>query len=285
MRPLDLMAALVLEDGSRWGDVATEWQWDDAEAIFAIDGPRWHYLTRPRGGSKTTDLAGASLAWLAAEAVPGARGYVFAADKDQAALLADAAAGFVDRTPELASRVEVGPWRLVARQGATVDIKAADGGGAFGLRPSFTVVDELSHWDDVRRLRRVWSAIVSGSHKVPGSRLVCLTSAGEPSHWSYGVLEEARRSPAWRVSEVPGPLPWVDPADLESQRPLLMPSEFERLHMNRWTAAEDRLVTADDLAACTGHTGPLDPVPGTRYVAGLDLGLRNDRTALYRLPP
>jgi len=31
---------------------------------------------------------------------------------------------------------------------------------------------------------------------------------------------------------------------------LLTESEFARLHLNEWTAAEDRLVAPDDLAAC-----------------------------------
>lgn len=280
MRPTDLVAALVLEDGRRWGDVAADFQWQDVEAIFSDNGPRWHFVTRPRGGSKTSDLAGVSLAWLITEAAPGARGYVYAGDKDQAGLLADAAAGFVERTPELRSGVEVQSMKLIGHSGATVEVRAADGGGAFGLRPSLMVADELSQWEDVRRLRRVWTAIVSGAHKVPGSRLVCLTSAGEPGHWSYKVLEEARKAPHWRTSETEGPLPWVAAADLEAQRPLLMPSEFQRLHMNLWTSGEDRLVNAGDLEACTGHTGPLDAEPDTTYVAGVDLGLKNDRTVL-----
>jgi phage terminase large subunit-like protein len=220
------------------------------------------------------------LTWLATEAPSGARAYVFAGDESQAGLLADAAAGFVQRSEALQSAVSVQALKLIGRSGATVEVRAADGGGAFGLRPWLTIADELANWEDVRRLRRVWSAVVSGAHKVPGSRLVVLSSAGEPSHWSYKVLEEARRSPYWRVSETPGPLPWVRAEDLDAQRPLLMPSEFARLHLNQWTAAEDRLVTAEDLAACTGHTGPLDPVPGVRYCAGLDLGLKRDRSVL-----
>jgi len=90
---MDLLAALVLEDGTRWGDVAADFQIEDAEAILSDDGPVWHLITRPRGGSKTTDLAGVALCWLATTARPGARGYVFASSKDQAALLLDAASG------------------------------------------------------------------------------------------------------------------------------------------------------------------------------------------------
>src|SRR5262245_34690305 len=99
--PLGYVVALVLEDGRLWGDIAADFQLADVEAVFDDEGPRLHYLTRPRGGSKTTDLGGVALAWLASVAAPGARGYVVAGDKDQAALLTDAAAGLVDRTPAL----------------------------------------------------------------------------------------------------------------------------------------------------------------------------------------
>ena len=71
---LALLGALVLEDGRRWGEIAEGFQIEDAEAVFSVDGPRWHLITRPRAGSKSTDLAGILLVWLATEALPGARG-------------------------------------------------------------------------------------------------------------------------------------------------------------------------------------------------------------------
>lgn len=55
---LNLLAGLVIEDGRRWGEAAAPWQWDDARAVFNLDGPRRHFQTRPRGGSKTSDHAG-----------------------------------------------------------------------------------------------------------------------------------------------------------------------------------------------------------------------------------
>jgi len=274
---LKLMAALVLEDGRLWGEAAADFQLADASAIFDEAGPKWHYLTRPRGGSKTTDLAGVSLVWLVAMAAPGARGYVVAGDRDQAALLVDAAAGMVDRTPALRASVEIQAFKIVAKSGATVEVLAADGSSAFGLRPSLIVADEFSQWSETRNARRVWSAVLSSVGKVRGCRLVILTSAGEPSHPSYKVLEEARKSPdRWHVNEVPGPLPWVASESLEAQRPLLRDSEFARLHENVWTAAEDRLVSAEDLEAAAVLDGPLEPRPGVRYIVTLDVGLTND---------
>ena len=274
--PLDLMSGLVLESGDLWGSVAADFQVADARAIFDTSGPRWHFQTRPRGGSKSTDAAGDGLVWLAAEAPAGARGYVVATDSDQAALLVDAAAGLVDRTPAMRSMVDVGALKMVARSGASVEVLSADGASAFGLRPHLLVVEEFAQWPQTRNARRLWTALLSALGKIPGSRLVILTSAGEPGHFSHTVLEEARRSDRWRVSEVPGPLPWVDPEELEAQRPLLRDSEFARLHLNQWTQSEDRLVSAEDLAAACVLDGPQAPVPAVKYVVTLDVGITND---------
>ena len=274
--PLDLMAGLVLESGERWGSVAADFQFADAQAIFDTSGPRWHWQGRPRGGSKSTDMMGVALAWLASEAPAGARGYVVAVDADQAALDVDAADGLVGRTAAMAAAVSVQALKMVGRSGASVEVLSADGASAFGLRPALMVVEELAQWPSTRGYRRLWTAIVSAMGKVPGSRLVVLTSAGEPGHFSHKVLEEARRSDRWRVSEVPGPLPWVDPAELEAQRPLLRDSEFARLHLNQWTQSEDRLVSAEDLAAACVLDGPQSPQPGVKYVCTLDVGVTND---------
>jgi hypothetical protein len=80
------------------------------------------------------------------------------------------------------------------------------------------------------------------------------------------------------VSEVEGPLPWVDRAELEAQRPLLRDSEFARLHLNLWSQSEDRLVSEEDLDHACILAGSLDPSPGVRYVVSADLGLKRDRT-------
>lgn len=274
--PIDLMSGLVLESGERWGSVAEDWQLADAAAIFDTSGPRWHWLGRPRGGSKSTDMMGVALSWLASEAPAGARGYVVAVDSDQAALDVDAADGLVGRTPAMGAAVSVQALKMVGSSGASVEVLSADGASAFGLRPALVVVEELAQWPSTRTYRRLWTAIVSAMAKVPGSRLVILTSAGEPGHFSHKILEQARSSGRWRVSEIPGPLAWVDPAELEAQRPLLRDSEFARLHLNEWVQSEDRLVSAEDLAAACVLDGAQAPLPGVKYVGALDVGITND---------
>jgi len=260
---MSLMAALVLENNHTWGSMAAQFQWEDAEAIFDPDQPLWSFLTRPRGGSKSTDLAAVLLVWLVCFATPGEHGYVIATDKDQGSFaVLDAISGLVGRTPALQGRVSVQTTKITSKSGASVEVLSADGASTWGLRPKFLVVDEMAQWPSTRNARNVWSALLSATGKMAGCRLVILTSAGEPSHWSHKVLVTALKSDRWRVNQVAGPLIWADPANLEAQRALLRESEYARLHLNIWTVAEDRLVTAEDLAAAAVLDGPLEPVAG-----------------------
>ncbi len=276
---LDLLGGLILEDGRRWADAAEPWQWSDAEAVLDVDdGPPMHFLTRPRGASKTTDLAGIGCAALLAQLPPSARAYAVAADRDQARLLVDALAGFVARTPGLAGAIRVDQWRAATTAGATLEVLAADGPSAFGIRPHLLIVDELSQWPTANR--SVWTAVVSAVPKVAGCRLVCLSSAGDPAHWSAKVREQARTSPRWRLHEVVGPCPWVSADALDEQRALLTDSQYARLHLNIWTASEDRLVSPEGLAAAVTLDGPQEFRPGVTYAIGADVGLRHDRTAI-----
>ena len=86
-----------------------------------------------------------------------------------------------------------------------------------------------------------------------------------------GILAGAHESPCLRVSDYVGTLPWADPDDLTEQRRMLPESVYLRLHENRWTSAEDRLASADDLAGCVtldgpcsaARTGPVTRSPGS----------------------
>jgi phage terminase large subunit-like protein len=277
---VSLLAGLVLESGHRWGEVATPWQWADARAILEPDDgdPLLHFDTRPRGGSKTSDLAGMTAAALVEQVPAGGRCYAIASDRDQARLLVDSLAGFVSRTPGLPGAIAVDRYSAVTPAAARLEVIPADAASSYGLRGSLFVVDELTQWPSVNR--EVWVSILSAVPKVPGARLVVLASAGDPAHWSYQIRERARVSPAWRLHEVPGPVPWVSESALLEQRELLTDSQYARLHLNRWTASEDRLVTIENLAAAVRLDGPQDPRRGVTYRIGVDLGLRNDRTAI-----
>jgi phage terminase large subunit-like protein len=279
---LALMSALVLETGHRWGEVAAPFQMADARALLDLSGPRRHYLTRPRGASKTTDLGGVAIAVLLEQAPRQSRSYGFAADRDQSGLLVDAIAGFADRTPEIGTMLKIDSYQVSnQRTGATLQIMASDDASAWGLRPYFVVVDEFGQWKTTPGPRRLWHAAYSALPKVTGSRLAILTSAGDPAHWSYGVLQRALGRPTrWRVSETPGPCPWLDPEELEEQRHELPEWEYARLHLNQWTASDDRVASLDDIRACAVLDGPLAPDGRWQYVVAVDLSSRRDTTVV-----
>lgn len=279
MRAIDLMASLVLEDGERWGDVAEEFQWSDARAVLGAEAPPYHFLTRSRGASKTGDLAGMAIAAMLTDLAPGSRLYCLAADRDQGALFIDSIASYASRTPELSGALDIGAFRVTATaSGSTLEILAADAPSAWGLRPAFVVVDELAHWSDTSGARRLWDAVATATAKREGSRLVVLTTAGDPAHFSRRILDHAYQDELWRVHEVPGPAPWMSESRLAEQRRRLPDSTYRRLFMNEWTEGEDSLALEDDFAACVTLDGPQEPRHGTRYVIGVDLGLKKDRT-------
>lgn len=196
IEPLGLLATLVLADGRRWGEVAHRNQWDDARAVLDPTASPYHYLTRARGWSKTTDLAAVAIVAMLAQLPPGSRLYALAADRDQGALLLDSVRGFVGRTPLLAGALRVEAYRVVAvARGTTLEVLAADASGAYGLRPDFLVIDELAQWPETPGARRLWEATSTAMAKVPGARMVVLTSAGDPGHWSYDILEHAKADP------------------------------------------------------------------------------------------
>jgi hypothetical protein len=239
----------------------------------------YHFLTRARGGSKTADLAGMAIAAMLAQLPPRARAYGLAADRDQGRLLVDSIAGFAARTPELRGALRVDAYRATAtRSGSVLDVLAADAPSAWGLRPSFLVINEIAAWASTPGPRRIFEAATTAAAKILGCRMPLLTTAGSPSHWSAKVLQHARTDPLWRVHEVPGPPPWLEPERLAEQRRRLPESSFRRLFLNDWIAAEDALASPEDLRACLTLAGPLPPRPERAYVIGLDVGLKRDRT-------
>lgn len=277
---LDLLAALVLENGRRWGEAAVEVQWQDARAVLDRSATTpYHWLGRARGYSKTSDLGGIGIGVLLAQAPPRARLYGIAADQAQGTLLVDAIGGFASRTPELQGALQIQELKVIAtRSGATLTILPADSASVWGLRPFFVVADELTQWHETPRTLRVWEGVTTGLAKIAGSRLVVLGTAGDPAHFSYGIRNHALEDPLWRVHEVKGPPPWVDPQRLEGEKRRLPESSFRRLFQNQWATGEDRLADEDDLLACVTLDDPLPPRPGVRYVVGVDVGVKHDRT-------
>src|SRR5207244_647109 len=120
---------------------------------------------------------------------PAARLYAVASDADQSGLLVDAVRGYVRRAPVLAQHLRVEARKVTALEsGATLEVVPADEASAYGLKPWALIADELAVWPSTANARGMWAAMVSALVKIPGARLLVLTSAGDPSHWSHKVL-------------------------------------------------------------------------------------------------
>jgi hypothetical protein len=232
--------------------------------------------------SKTTDAAYVALAALMTIQPPGSRALVYAVDADQAALLMERMTLAVAQLPEGSVKVLNSRIENLAT-GAFLTVESSDAPSALGHTPWLVVVDELMAWKDVRGPKALWEAIVSSLPKRPDSRLLVITSAGDPSNWTYDIIQSAADDLIgdWRYSYVPGPTPWWTDADVRRQKGLLSASAFAWYISNEFAASDNALVAAEDLTAAVmrGITSrPYDPAH--RYILGVDLGRKVDASVV-----
>ena len=211
-RAVSIRLALRTETGARWGDLATPEQRADSAAVLDLGGPRHHYHTRPRGGSKSTDVAGDVIAALLTQLPRMSRSYGYASDRDQAGLVLDAVRGFIDRTEGLSSLTVGANVVTNTNTGATFSIEASDDASAFGLRPHLVVVDEVAQWRDAERQRRLWAALVSALPKVENSRLVAMTRRTSRTRSSCTPASRTRGAPRSGRVRCRGPTPRPSPS-------------------------------------------------------------------------
>jgi phage terminase large subunit-like protein len=198
---LALLGGCVLEDGRLWGDVAEPWQWALAVWLLSPDSSPYRWESRPRGGSKTTDIAAIALVAMLTVLPAGSRLYAIAVDRDQGRLIAEAAAGFVARTPALASAVTVDSYKITARSGSVLEIMAADAASTYGLKPALVICDEFCQWPGTTNARGVWTAVLTAMGKVAGAKLLCTSTSGDPGHWSHKIYQTALKSKSWTVQD------------------------------------------------------------------------------------
>lgn len=280
MTAIETLGTLRIEDGRRWVDAAHEYQLVDARAILSGADRPFHFLTRPRGGSKTTDLAAVALALLL-DVRSRERLYWLAADREQGQLAIDAAAGFLDRSPGLRGALTITSNAIEATAtGARLAVLPADAASSWGLNPHAVFCDEICQWSDTAGPRQLWESVSSAVAKRADAKLVVLSTAGDPGHFARKILDAAQKSELWRVHEVPGPSPWMDDARLAEQKARLLPSVYRRLFLNEWASPEDRLTTGEQLRECVTLDGPLDYNRefGGTYLIAVDLGLKRDRS-------
>jgi hypothetical protein len=234
------------------------------------------YLERPRGHSKTTDMA-LRLAWILLAARQPLKGVAAAADLEQAELIQAALLRFVTANPFLRGfRFRQG---LIHNElsGSQLQIISSDVAGSWGLLPDFVICDELCHWPKPD----LWYSLLSAAAKRPNCVLTVLTNAGVGRGWQWKVREYARQSPEWYFSSLDGPqAPWITPQWLAEQQALLPQPVYERVWLNRWQHSAGEFVTLAEAAACRDDSLTLREFgePGISYVAAIDYAEKHDYT-------
>lgn len=274
---------IVVDDQpTLFGNVITDWQLDFFEAVFSRhpDGTPKHrvvYSERRRGESKTEDMAIAALADL----LFGPRfskSYVVATDKDQAAVVRESVERLQACTPLLAKLVVTRSIITNPATGSTVTILAADERTNWGLRARRIFFDELSLQVDAK----LWTVMISTLGKSKRAQMVACSMAGHDfASIGWKVRKTALEDPAYFFQSREGTelAPWLSAKDMEEQKVWLLPADFARLWLCRWTEVDGSWITREmyELAEI-GEESLGDKVH--RHVIYVDLGLVHDLTAI-----
>lgn len=265
------------------------WQLQDLEALDAawreLAGHRRRhsktvrraYLERPRGHSKTSDMA-MQVAWILIAAKRPLTGLAAAADRDQATFIYDSLHRLAKANQELLQELKFVQHEIRNRQtGSRLEVISSDVKSSYGALPDFVVCDELSHWEKPE----MWHSLLSSAAKKPSCVLTILTNAGVGKGWQWEIREHARLNKSWYFSSLDGPhAPWITEDWLIEQQALLPAPVFERLWLNRWQHSDGNFVTLAEAEACRDPNlyYQIDGQPGLHYVAAIDFAEKHDYT-------
>src|SRR5262249_55571931 len=135
------------------------------------------YLERPRGHSKTTDIA-IMASWAIYAARRRISGIVAAGDSDQARLITNAISTLCLLNPPLRQVIEVRRNVVVNRKtGSELAVISSDAATSYGLLPDFIVIDELTHWKDGNG-EALFHSLISSAAKKANCLLCIISNAG-----------------------------------------------------------------------------------------------------------
>jgi hypothetical protein len=235
------------------------------------------WTERTKGASKDSDIA-CVLLWLLAFSRVKLDMQVGAADRDQAAEAKKAADDILRLNEWLAQRIESQAWSLVCRAtGSQCDIIAADVAGSHGARPDILFLNELSHISK----KEFAQNLMDNATKRPNGLVFVATNAGFEGTWQYQWRKLAQRSKQWHFHQFAKPAPWLSDEELEESQQRNSKSRFLRLFWGLWVAATGDFLDQADITASITASGPMQRArPGEFYIAGLDLSVKQDHSAL-----
>jgi len=303
----------VMDDWQRADYEALDAGWENVAWRNKPEAVRRAYLERPRGHDKTSGIATMAL-WVLFASKYQLTGNVMAADKEQAALVKTAMRRLLRLNSWLARFIEIQQYGVRNKVTySNLSILSSDAAGGYGQNPDFVICDELTHWIG-KNSHEQWATIFSSAGKRRHCMLVVIANAGvgRGKSWQWKVREGARTSPRWYFHRLDGPVAsWITSEQLAEQEAMLPASAYRRLWRNEWvhgagdalevgdieaavvltgpmagTADEAELELAEKIQEAEKVSGPMRSVQDGRlssewiFAAGLDLGVKNDHSAL-----
>lgn len=257
-------------------------------------------LGLPRKNGKSTLCSAIALYFLIFEGTlhdAGAEVYSAAASKDQAKIVFSEAKKMVLSSPHLKDACQVYRDAIVVKDtGAIYRVLSADGRLQHGLNPSCVIIDELhAHRDP-----ELYYALTTGSGAREEPLVVSITTAGhdlgsvcgevylrglkgdDPSllfHWLGVADDELDDHDAWKAAN---PASWLSQEYLVKQAKSVPAAVFQRLHLNRWTRAEELWLPKGAHAANNVDVRLHD---ADEVYLGVDMGRKHDTAAVAIIGP
>lgn len=299
------------------------WKIPEIELDSATGGSREIYIRLfrqlrlwiARKGGKTEFLAALALLFFVFEKVPGAEGYVFAKDEDQARVPFKKMAVMVGLNPELSGRAEVYKKSIyVPEIDGSIHLLSGAPSGKHGKGPTVVLGDEMHEWtstevaDTLRqgmgaRLQpielfastaglktnptgmQLWDEsvqILDGRIEKPSTLVVIF--AADPDDDPFDEATWAKANPSLGLTPT---LRFMrEEAALAKGNPR-KEAHFRCYHLNQWVDAEVRWLPMAKWDACSpdrsAWTRFADEMRGRECVGALDVSATQDLTALVWL--
>ena len=270
------------------------------------------YIAVPRKNGKSQLAAGVGLYLLFSDGEPGAEIYSAAADRDQAAIVFEAASSMVEEAPELFGQSETYRRSIVVENTRSSykvlssDVKTKHGLNAHGIifdelhtQPNRDLWDVLTTSTGSRRQPLTFAITTAGFDK----QSICYEIHDYAEKVQDGIIDDPEFLPV--IFGAPDDADWSDPAiwqganpslgitvsrdylEAESNRAKETPgyvNTFRRLHLNQWTESSSRWL---DMGAWDECGGPVDPaaLEGQVCWGGLDLSTTTDLSSLVLVFP
>lgn len=247
---------------------------------------RW-WIERTKKASKDADLA-LMVIWLTAFPTRPFYGQIGAANKEQARIVQKRIEHLLHWNKWLNDYIEIVQWKIKSKKlmedrrtpMCEFDIMSSDIAGAHGGTPDLLIINELSHvqkWEFAENL-------MDNAEGVPQGMIIIATNAGFKGTKAEVWRNNAIKSSFWCVHVLDRPAPWHDKKAIEDARARTTPSRFKRLWMGVWVSGKGDALSEEVIDRLFRMLGGKEgPERGIRYIAGLDLGITHDHSALMIL--